>query len=82
MSQHVIYHVLWDDDEDQWLVTQNGQVSPESAHDARPEAVRTGRAIAKEEDAKLVIHKPDGSVHRECTYGYRTRDLDPSRPID
>lgn len=65
------YHVKPRDDG--WAVEAEGSTRPSAVESRKSDAVARGREIAEnQQPAKLVIHKQDGSVQDEVTYG----DLD------
>lgn len=53
-----------------WNVKRQGQVTPVSSHRTKAEAVEHGRRAAKDEVlGQLVIHRRDGQIQTEHTYG-------------
>lgn len=69
-ATRVVIHILHDEIEQAWQVLREGTTEPESVHSDRCSAIAAGRELAKGERGQLVIHKSDGSIQRECTYGY------------
>lgn len=61
-----IYHVV--PDSGNWQVKHNGQVL--SSHYYKESAIESGRRIAKANmPSQLVVHKADGTIEYEYTYG-------------
>ena len=53
-----------------WVVQREGNTRATSAHPTKAEAVRAGRDLARDHaPSRLVVHKQDGSVQDEFTYG-------------
>jgi hypothetical protein len=62
MRIHVVYKV------DKWLVTaSDSRLIAE--YDTKAAAVKKGMAVAKEEKARLYVHKQDGTVDKVTEYG-------------
>ncbi len=53
-----------------WEVRAERAKRPSSAHDSKEEAVRRGRQLAQRQRlGQLIVHKRDGSIQTEYTYG-------------
>jgi hypothetical protein len=64
------YHVTYDRDGRQWRVLRQGADRASSVHRTKDEAITAGRKLAKNHvPGQLVIHKRDGSIETEYTYG-------------
>lgn len=62
-----VYHVT--SDQGVWKVQAAGSSRASSRHDTKGEAVSAGRAVAQRARGQLVIHKRDGKIETEYTYG-------------
>lgn len=70
------YHVTYNRDSAQWRVLEQGKSKPLSVHDTKKEAVEWGREIAKSsQPSQIKIHKRDGKIQEERTYGEDPRRL-------
>lgn len=75
MSERKVYHVLPADKGGWQVKLENGQRAS-SLHDTKDEAVAAGRELAKSNElGQLIIHKSDGTIQTEYTYG-----ADPNPP--
>ena len=74
MSKRKQYHVTPRKDGN-WQVKESGSERASSVHKKKSEAVDRGREIAKNQHGQIVIHKSDGRIETEHTYGN-----DPSPP--
>lgn len=64
----VVYHVK--PDGDRWSTQAEGAGRPHRTHDTKKEAVTEARSLAgSNPPARLVIHKSDGTIQRQHTYG-------------
>lgn len=52
-----------------WLVLQEGDKSPIVETKTQAQAIRKGRALAKAAKGQLLIHRRDGRIREERTYG-------------
>ncbi len=69
-AKRVVYHVTWDKKLKIWLIKKEGRKTPVSKHTTKREAVAEGRKLAKKEKlGQLIIHKQDGKIETEYTYG-------------
>ncbi len=76
MPERKVYHVEPSRDREGWDIKEQGAMKPESHHQRKQEAVLVARKMAKSHPlGQVVIHKADGSVEEERTYG---RDPDRS----
>jgi hypothetical protein len=70
VSQRTVYHVVYDSDGKQWRVLRENASRASSVHTTKKEAIAAGRKLAKSHvPGQLVIHKRDGSIETEYTYG-------------
>lgn len=64
------FHVVYDEALEQWKVAYEGVEPAFSAHATKEEAVQVGRELAqKQQLSRLIIHRLDGSIQAEHTYG-------------
>ncbi|HGY91948.1 MAG TPA: DUF2188 domain-containing protein [Planctomycetes bacterium] len=69
MAKRKIYHVTQRPDGN-WQVKTEGARRALSTHSTKAEAVDRGRSVAKSHPlGQLVIHKRDGRIQTEHTYG-------------
>ena len=68
-KQRTVYHVVPDSAARQWLVTEeNGGFRAQ--HRTKDEAVRAAKERARaEEPSQVKVHKRDGNMDYESTYG-------------
>ncbi len=65
-----VYHVEPSKGREGWDIKEEGQDRAESHHQRKQEAVIIARKMAKSHPlGQVVIHKADGSVEEERTYG-------------
>ncbi len=70
MTKRTIYRVTYDRGKDQWNVTRDGAMRPSASTETKEEAVEKGRGLARNQDhSQLVIHKVNGQIQEERTYG-------------
>lgn len=68
MSNREKLHVVYEDK--QWKVRKEKARRASSAHPTKKEAIKRGRELAKESGlGQLIIHKKDGRIQKEYTYG-------------
>ncbi|MGV3524396.1 MAG: DUF2188 domain-containing protein [Candidatus Sericytochromatia bacterium] len=68
-SARVVYHVL-PNGGNGWQVKEQRASAPVSTHRTKEEAVAAGRAAAQRHAlSQLVIHKANGQIETEYTYG-------------
>lgn len=66
------YHILYKKDE--WILKKEGKREPLKSFRTKKEAEDYGRKIArKEEPSQLILHKKDGKIEKEYTYGQDPR---------
>jgi hypothetical protein len=69
-SGRTVYHVTYMQDDRRWRVLRAGADRASSVHRTKDEAIAAGRTLAKNNrPGQLVIHKKDGSIETEYTYG-------------
>lgn len=65
-----VYHVTYRSSDTKWQVKKTGNDHASSVHDLKEEAIAAGRTLAKaNQPSQLVIHKMDGTIETEYTYG-------------
>lgn len=65
----IVYHVKPSSD-GRWQVAKRGAARASSSHDRKTEAVARGKELAsKQRLGQLVVHKADGTIQGEFTYG-------------
>jgi len=52
-----------------WAVKKSGAIRATRRFDSKEEAVKFGRAISRNEETELYIHKKDGSIQNRNSYG-------------
>lgn len=62
-NQHVVPH------SDRWAVKGVGNQRATSVHDTQQQAIDAAREIARNQQAELVIHRPDGRIRDKDSYG-------------
>jgi uncharacterized protein YdaT len=70
-DQHVVPH------DGEWAVRGEGNQRVTSIHDTQREAIQRAREIAINQEAEVVIHRPDGRIRDSDSYGN-----DPNPPRD
>ena len=69
MSKRKTYHVI-PNKEGGWNVKGQGASRASSTHETKSDAVKHGRELAKNQPlGQLIIHKQDGVIQTEYTYG-------------
>lgn len=64
------FRVAYDSVLEQWKVGYEAAGTAFSAHNTKEDAIRAGRELAqKQEPSRLVIHRLDGSIQTEHSYG-------------
>ena len=58
---------------DGWDVKRSGADRASSSHDTKAEAVNAGRELARRDQTSLRIHKTDGKIQEERSYGNETK---------
>jgi hypothetical protein len=65
----VVYHVVPNSSAEKWVVSQEN-ADYRSEHDTKEEAVQEARRLAqKAELGQIKVHKKDGNMEYESTYG-------------
>lgn len=59
---------------DGWDVKRSGAKRASSTHDTKKEAIDAGRELAKKDKTSMRIHKEDGTIQEERSYGNDRRD--------
>jgi hemerythrin superfamily protein len=67
-----VYHVTRDP-RGGWRATKSGSKRPVARADSKQDVVRRARDSAKRQDGRLVIHKANGRIQEERTYGPDSR---------
>jgi hypothetical protein len=62
-DQHVVPHG------NQWAVKGEGNERATSLHNTQAQAIEAGREIARNQQAELVIHRPNGQIRDSDSYG-------------
>jgi hypothetical protein len=69
MSERKVYHVVPNGDQG-WRLKVEGAQRATSRHQTKEEAIQKGRALASKEPlGQVIIHKRDGTIEGEYTYG-------------
>lgn len=69
MARRTTYHVTPRDDGN-WAVTKAKAKRAWRTYEKKSDAVKAGKTIAKKQDlGQLVVHKQDGTIQHEFTYG-------------
>jgi hypothetical protein len=68
-TERVVYHVVPNSSGERWVVSQeNG--GHRSEHDTKEEAVEEARRLAQQAElGQIKVHKKDGNMEYESTYG-------------
>lgn len=66
------YHVVHE--RGRWAVEGEHAKRSSSRHDTKDEAVERGRHLARARQGQLKIHKMDGTLETEYTYGHDPRN--------
>jgi Uncharacterized protein conserved in bacteria (DUF2188) len=65
----VVYHVVPDASGDKWLVSQEN-ASYRTEHETKEEAVQEAKRLAQDAElGQVKVHKKDGNMEYESTYG-------------
>lgn len=68
-SNRTVYHVVPNADQSRWVVSQENAAFREE-HDTKEEAVQAAKSRARgEEPSQVKVHKLDGNMEYESTYG-------------
>jgi sporulation protein YlmC with PRC-barrel domain len=68
-SKRVAYHVT-PNEKGGWKTVKEGVKKPVATGRTKADLVKKARKIAKSEDAQLIVHKSDGKIQEERTYGF------------
>lgn len=69
-SNRTVYHVTPNSDLSKWLVVREKDDSFREEHDTKDEAERAAKERArKEQPSQVKVHKKDGNMEYESTYG-------------
>jgi uncharacterized membrane protein YkoI len=70
----VVYHVVPDASGERWVVSQEN-ASHRTEHDTKEEAVKEAKRLAQEAElGQVKVHKKDGNMEYESTYGDDPRE--------
>ena len=77
-SGRAVYHLVHTNEDDRWHLKRDGKSVAD--YDTKQEAVGAGEERGhahwnKGEPAQLVVHRQDGSIEKEYTYGKDPRDI-------
>jgi hypothetical protein len=65
----VVYHVVPDASGDKWVVSQEN-AAHRTEHETKEEAVQEAKRLAQEAElGQVKVHKKDGNMEYESTYG-------------
>ena len=65
----VVYHVVPDASGDKWVVSQEN-AAHRTEHETKDEAVKEAKRLAQEAElGQVKVHKKDGNMEYESTYG-------------
>ena len=67
MAKRDRYHVTKKDGD--WWVKKEGAERASGRHDTQSQAIEQGRKLASQEKGQLLIHKANGRIREERTYG-------------
>lgn len=74
-SNRTVYHVLPNADQSRWLVTRENDSFREE-HRTKSDAERAAKERArKEEPSQVKVHRGDGNMEYESTYGQDPRNI-------
>ncbi len=62
-NQHVVPH------QDGWAIKGEGNQRATSVHNTQKQAIDAARQIARNQQAELVIHRPDGRIRDKDSHG-------------
>ena len=70
MGKRKTYHITCNKKVGGWNVKSENTKKPVSTHKTKENAVEAGKKLAKKpEKGQIVIHKKDGTIQTEHTYG-------------
>jgi hypothetical protein len=70
MAERKVLHVTYDKGKDDWKVIKEGSDRPLSRNETKKEAVEDARdRIKPDQLAQIKVHKKDGPIQTEWTYG-------------
>ena len=73
MATRQVYHVV--PSENAWRVEKEGTERPQAMSDDKDQAIERAREMAENEPlGQVIIHKQDGTIEKEYTYGKDPRD--------
>lgn len=74
-SDRKVYHVVPNADQSRWVVSRENDDSFREEYDTKAEAKRAAKERARgEEPSQVKVHKRDGNMEYESTYGGDPRD--------
>jgi sporulation protein YlmC with PRC-barrel domain len=68
-KKRVAYHVT-PNEKGGWKTVKEGVKEPVATGRTKAELVKKARRVAKSEDAQLIVHRSDGKIQEERTYGF------------
>jgi hypothetical protein len=69
-SDRVVYHVVPNADQSRWVITIENDERFREEYETKDEAVSAAKARARnEEPSQVKVHKRDGNMEYESTYG-------------
>lgn len=69
-SDRVVYHVVPDASAERWVISQENNDSFREEYGTKDEAVNAAKERARrQEPAQVKVHKADGNMEYESTYG-------------
>ena len=69
-SDRTVYHVVPNADVSRWVVSKENNDSFREEFDTKEEAVEAAKSRARDEEpAQVKVHKQDGNMEYESTYG-------------
>lgn len=69
-KERTIYHVTYNHEAEVWEVKQEEDARPAISYETKEQAVSIARGAAQgNQPSQLIIHRQDGEVQEEHTYG-------------
>ncbi len=70
MPKRSVYHVVPDEDSGNWKLKKQGSDRALKTFEKKQDAINRGKEIAKNQSlGQLKVHKHDGTIQTEYTYG-------------
>ena len=74
-KQREVYHVVHESDANAWKVEKEGSLRAITRTETKEPAVSAAKKLAKSASlGQVIIHRKDGSIQEEFTYGEDPRD--------